>query len=189
MRGIEEAGILVEHPAPFAKARMKPLVDSAHEGRANPKGLPVLYAATEKGTAMAEVGPSVGSYITVGRFEVTADLTVVDFSGEDASSLRFYPTEPDAPQREKVIWAQVGRSFSMPVSNEPTTAEYVPTQVIAEAFRAEHLDGIIYKSSFGSGLNVALFDFAVVKLTARYLHEVADVKFRFSRAKGGKPKA
>ncbi len=183
VRRREVAGILVENPAPFAKARMKPPVDSAHEGRVNPKGIPVLYAATDKKTAMTEVRPWVGSHISLGRFELTRDVTLIDFSGEDDSALRFYPVEPDALQREKVIWAQVGQSFAMPISNEPSTAEYVPTQVIAEIFRARNLDGIVYKSSLGPGRNVALFDLAAAKLTARFLHEVEAVSLTFSRPK------
>jgi hypothetical protein len=45
----------VECEVPLPKARMKPLIHSAHEGRANPKGIPVLYTSTDKLTAMAEV--------------------------------------------------------------------------------------------------------------------------------------
>lgn len=40
---------------------MKPLSNSASEGRANPKGIPYLYVATDKETAMSEVRPSLGA--------------------------------------------------------------------------------------------------------------------------------
>jgi len=39
----------------FGSKRMKPLQNSASEGRANPKGIPYLYLATDMNTAMAEV--------------------------------------------------------------------------------------------------------------------------------------
>lgn len=179
----EDAGLIVENSVPYPPARMKPLSNAAHEGRVNPKGIPVLYLATDKKTALAEVRPWVSSYISLGRFKVKRPLTVIDFSAEDNRSLRFYPTEPAAAVRESVIWAQIGQSFARPLTNDPSTAEYVPTQVIAEAFRRRRFDGVVYKSSLGRGLNVALFDLEAAKLTARFLHEAEAVEFTFSRAK------
>ena len=38
---------------PFSQERMKPIPNMANEGRANPKGIPYLYVATDKDTAMA----------------------------------------------------------------------------------------------------------------------------------------
>lgn len=54
-----------EEEAPYSPERMKPLKDRAREGRANPKGIPYLYLATAKETALAEVRPWVGSKVSV----------------------------------------------------------------------------------------------------------------------------
>ena len=73
--------ILVDElPDPFSFERMSPLVDSAFEGRANPKGIPCLYVATDKETAMSEVRPWLGAIISIGRFKLARDLKVLDFS-------------------------------------------------------------------------------------------------------------
>ena len=46
-----------EVPAPHSAKRMSPRTGIAVEGRVNPKGIPCLYLATTKETAMAETRP------------------------------------------------------------------------------------------------------------------------------------
>ena len=59
-------------------------------------------------------------------------------------------------------------------------ADYVPTQVITELFKAEGCGGIAYKSAFGdNGYNVVLFDPADAKLEYCELHEVKSLEFVF----------
>ena len=61
-------------PFPLAVDRMKPLSDRALEGRVNPKGIPCLYLSKERETAMREVRPWIGSYVSVSQFTVNRDL-------------------------------------------------------------------------------------------------------------------
>ncbi len=178
--------VIVEHPTPYHGNRMKPLDNAANEGRVNPKGIPVLYLATHEDTAMAEVRPWVGSHISLGEFKVTAPRTVIDFSAEGSTSLGFYAQEPPPELRTLVIWAQIGQLFSMPISSDPSTAEYAPTQIIAEMFRQRGLDGVAYKSSLTSGLNVAFFSLAAADLVTRSLHEVESISFKFRKVGRGK---
>lgn len=178
-RGLDE--VVVEHPTPYQASRMKPLQNAANEGRVNPKGIPVLYLATDMETAMAEVRPWVGSHISLGRFKVTRTLTVIDFSTEDNTSLGFYAKEPDPARRTSIVWAQIGQLFSKPISNDPSTAEYAPTQIIAEMFRQRGFDGVAYKSSLGPGLNVAFFSLEAADLVTRSLHEVESISFAFRK--------
>lgn len=65
-------------PVPFADERMKPLSNSASEGRSNPKGMPYLYVATDKETAMSEVRPSLGAILSVGKFKPTRELKIIN---------------------------------------------------------------------------------------------------------------
>jgi hypothetical protein len=53
-------GVVIDVPTPLDPDRMKPFKNRAQEGRANPKGIPVIYLATEAETAVAEVRPWVG---------------------------------------------------------------------------------------------------------------------------------
>ncbi len=168
-----------EVPAPFPPTRMKPLPHSAREGRVNPKGIPCLYLATDKETAMAEVRPWVGSYVSVGQFKTLKGLVLVDCFIEHARGFVFFFEEPDPAEREKAVWADIDRAFSEPVNPDESTAEYAPTQILAEAIRSHGYDGIVYKSLLGKGFNVALFDKSVVDLVNCFLYEAKSVSFEF----------
>lgn len=77
-----------DFPAPHEPQRMKPLLDRAKEGRANPKGISYLYLATQKQTALSEVRPSIGELVSLAQFEIIHDLTIADCSREG------YPRSP-----------------------------------------------------------------------------------------------
>lgn len=183
-RQIDESDptIVVEDVVPFSLERMKPRRNAAHEGRANPKGIPCLYVATDKDTALSEVRPWMGAQISLGHFRTTRDLRLVDFSPGHEWKLDADLLLGTLPPEEvlKGIWAQVDRAFSEPISDDPSTAEYVPTQVIAEVFRREGLDGLVYKSMLGEGFNMALFDLDCVDLVACSLYKTEKLSFRFT---------
>jgi hypothetical protein len=163
----------------FPPVRMKPLPHVAHEGRVNPKGIPCLYVSSNKETAMAEVRPWVGSSVSVGQLQTMRDLTLIDFSQRHDSKFNFYFEEPPPAEREKHIWEQVDRAFSTPVTSDMATAEYVPTQVIAEFFKQKGFDGIVYKSQLGPGFNIALFDLEVASVVNCCLYTAKSVSFMY----------
>jgi len=96
LTGPEEAEI--EIPCAYSASRMKPLSGRASDGRANPRGIPSLYVATTKETAMSEVRPWVGSYVSVGQLRMLQDLKVVDCT-RGHQKTPFYLEEPDADHR------------------------------------------------------------------------------------------
>lgn len=174
--------ICYEEDVPFPADRMVPLRNAAHEGRVNPKGIPCLYLATDKETAMSEIRPSLGDKISIATFRTERVLRVVDCSLHHSAEL-----DPDllvgSPSPEKVtdgIWAQIDRAFSEPVNDDPATARYAPTQVIAEAFRQREFDGVVYKSRLGTSFNVALFDLDSAKLERRMLFKATAIKYEFA---------
>ncbi|MDT4331908.1 RES family NAD+ phosphorylase [Methylomonas sp. MS20] len=164
---------------PFPPKRMKPLSDSAYEGRVNPKGIPCLYVATDRETAMAEVRPWIGSTLLLGQFQLVKDLRLIDFSVGHDSQLQPLFDESTPEELEENIWAQVDRAFSEPVEPTHSSAEYVPTQIIAELFRNKGFDGVVYKSKLGPGLNFGLFDLGAAELRTCSLVSVKSVSFSF----------
>ena len=50
----------------YPPERMHPRKERASEGRVNPKGIPCLYLATAPATAVAEVRPPLGAWVSVG---------------------------------------------------------------------------------------------------------------------------
>ena len=65
---------------PFHKERMLPNSEFCSAGRANPNGIPYLYVASDKDTAMAEVRPWIGSYISLSKIQPLTTLKIIDVS-------------------------------------------------------------------------------------------------------------
>lgn len=171
----EEVG---EMPAPHAPERMSPRPMRAKEGRANPKGIPYLYLATNKETAIAEVRPWVGSHVSIAQFKLHKDLKIVNCTIDKASNW-FYFNEPSSEEREEAVWNDIDTAFSTPVTLSDDTADYVPTQIIAELFKDKGFDGLGYRSSLGDGFNIVLFDIKAAELINCFLYKIDRVNLEF----------
>jgi len=171
-----------EIEAPFPPARMKPLPDSAHEGRVNVKGIPCLYLSDDRDTAMAETRPWIGSFVSLGIFNVEKELRLVNCC---ADRYRFHhipePTHT-RQERESIAWSEISQAFSEPVTSNDTSATYAPTQILSELFRREGYDGIRYKSQLGSGYNYALFELGSADLQSCGLCVLKSISFSFDMA-------
>jgi RES domain-containing protein len=164
-------------PGPALPKRMMPRPDAASDGRANPEGIPRLYMAFDRHTAIAEVRPWIGSLVSVAIMKTVRDLNVVDCRGEGDRELLFIEGEPSAAEREAAVWSHVARAFREPVLRGDDRAGYAPTQIIAELFQNEGYDGIVYGSGFGDGAtNIVVFDTAAAEIVACEIHEVKGVK-------------
>lgn len=177
-----------EIPCAHPKSRMKPLMDRASDGRANPRGIPSLYLATTKEAAMSEVRPWVGSLVSCGQFRTNRPLTVIDCARRHNEQPLFFDLEkgmyePDAAERVQAVWAHIDRAFAEPTTRTDDVADYAPTQILAELFKRAGADGVVYKSNFGDdGFNIALFDPSVADLVTCGLFEVEAVQLTFKQA-------
>jgi len=159
---------------------MKPIPNWQSEGRANPRGIPYLYLATTRETALAEVRPWVGSRVSIAQFKINRNLNLIDCSRRHAGFAFLALIGDKNSSREDGIWASIDEAFATPVSREDEAGEYIPTQILAEMFNQAGFDGILYKSLLAEdGLNVALFrpsDADVVNCT---LYSVGGITFKF----------
>lgn len=158
--------------------RMKPRPELVTEGRVNPKGVACLYLASDEKTAALEVRPLIGSYVSVAKFEVLREIRVVDCTlGMDplAKRLRKAWTIPEDP--ETTVWLAINDAFSKPVERGDNNLDYVPTQILADAFKLHGFNGIAYKSSYREeDFNVALFDIEAADLVNCSLYRIKDLK-------------
>ena len=92
----------------------------------------------------------------------------------------FYFKEPRARLREKAVWHDIDRAFAEPVQPTDDVADYVPTQILAELFRSEGYEGIVFKSAFADGLNIALFNLDDAALINCVLERIKAVSLEFS---------
>lgn len=175
-----------EVPSALSPERMVPKAECVGDGRVNPRGIPCLYLSTSSDTAMSEVRPWVGSDLSLAQFKVMRDLTIVDCSRDKRIfplwAVDGKPKELPPEKREQVVWGDIGYAFSRPITPDHPASEYVPTQILAEAFRAHGYDGIVYKSLLGEGLNVAVFDCSAAEIINCGLYETRSVSFKFEQA-------
>jgi hypothetical protein len=183
LTSVDPERVIVDVPAPLASERMVPRVDRAGEGRVNPKGIPCLYFSTDRDTAMTEVRPWIGSYVSVAQFIILRDLKVVDCSADSGPrTIYFGKKEPSPEKREERVWRDINYAFSEPVTRSDDVAEYAPTQLLAEAFRSAGYDGVVYGSKLGDGKTIAIFDLTAAELVNCEGYQVKSVKLEFSHA-------
>ncbi len=128
---------------------------------------------------MAEVRPSVGTYVSVGQFKILRPLTILDCSIGHETAFNFYFEEPHAEEREKAVWNDIDRAFSEPLAVDDSSAVYAPTQILSEIFKGEGYDGLAYKSNLGPGFNLALFDIKAADVINCFLYKVKSVLYEF----------
>jgi RES domain-containing protein len=182
-------GDFFEVPHPFEPKRMKPLKDSAREGRVNPKGIPCLYLSSDVDTAMAETRPWIDSKISLGQFKILEDLPILKLPEAKLYTKFFFnpphdgETEPP-PEREKAVWGEIAYAFSEPITASDMTADYAPTQYLAETFRKIGCAGILYKSRLGEGSSLAIFDPNKADLMNCRVFNTHSLKFNFDEDGG-----
>jgi hypothetical protein len=158
---------------PFGAKRMKPL-PTCKAGRINAENDPCLYTAEDENTAMSEVRPWIGAVGTLAQVSTIRELPLVYCAGdffrdEDLAFLHTLRNEPSPEDRQRYVWGQINAAFRSPTTSEDTTKLYRPTQVLAQKFRSEKLDGIIYSSSIGRKRNFVFFDLDAIVIGERRL--------------------
>ncbi len=132
----------------------------ASHGRANPAGIPYLYLASRPETAVAEVRPHTGARASVGEFTIprirAADLR--DPRGHVSPFILSGSGEIGQLRADLPLLERLGKELSRPVLPHSAAIDYIPSQYLCEFIKKSGFDGVIYGSSVGEGINLALFD-------------------------------
>ncbi len=107
--------------------------------RANYKYIPYLYCASNPYTALVEVRPRIGSYVSVATIQVNEEMTLLDFT------LSHLPKK--MKESKMNLFADLSYLYSKPIAHEDDTLDYIPTQYIAEYAKNLGYDGIAFESS------------------------------------------
>lgn len=124
----------------------------AAAGRTNRQGVSVLYVASEIETALAEIRPHPSHLISVGGFRALKGLRVARFDlpiGPFSSS--------DTRLELFALIYHIDSLLSVPVIPEERH-RYAATQLLADVLIRHGFEGVIYRSSVGSGINLCAFD-------------------------------
>jgi len=177
-------GYSLSHPAPHPVSRMLPRPHLQREGRANLKGVTTLYVATHPETAMYEIRPWTHQPVTLAEIIPQRDLNLVNLTGHrirwrDAVPEVHEAHRPAKPAIDRAL-ARINEAFALPVSSTDDTQEYALCQLIAESLRHHTLQGILYKSSWGEGFNVAIFGNQNVEVGQRSLFRPTNPSWTFT---------
>lgn len=148
----------------------------ASSGRTNRSGVSVLYIASEIDTALAEIRPHPSHLISVGGFRARRDLRVARF---DLPVGRFASSE-----RRLNLFAliyHIDLLLSAPIVPEERH-RYAATQLLSDVLTRHGFEGVIYRSSVGSGINLCSFDPWAFEFDASVsaVKRVEQLQYRFS---------
>lgn len=134
---------------------------SASHGRANPAGIPYLYFASDQRTAVSEIRPHTGEIACVADSTTSAELKLVDLRWPRRMVSPFLLTdalEVSRMRSDLPFLERLGDELTRPVVREAAAFDYIPSQYLCEFIKTCEYDGVVYRSSVGEGINLALFD-------------------------------
>jgi RES domain-containing protein len=148
--------------APFLIADMgAPPKRIASHGRANPAGIPYLYLGSTQRTAISEIRPHTGEVACVADFRTPNDLKLVDLRNprKMVSPFRLADAADIGRMRSDLPFLErLGDELTRPVVPQSAAIDYTPSQYLCEFIKKCGYDGVIYRSSVGDGMNLALFN-------------------------------
>jgi hypothetical protein len=135
----------------------------AAHGRANPSGIPYLYVGSTPKTAISEIRPHTGDKACVADFTTppTEELHAVDVREPRKLVSPFILGDEETIGRLRAdidFLERLGEELTRPVLPQGAAIDYVPSQYICELIKKSGYKGVVYRSSVGDGMNLALFD-------------------------------
>ena len=153
-----------------------PPPECATAGRANRQGDPVLYLASNKSTAVAEVRAWKGAAVALAPVRIKRDLRLVDLKRSKPIESPFFDELLRWRIQLTVLLHRLAQDMSRPVMLHEEELLYRPTQLLAWLIKSSGYDGFIYPSATGSGANIVLFDPAnteIMEVSYMRVREVA----------------
>ncbi|WP_409483880.1 RES family NAD+ phosphorylase [Arsenicicoccus dermatophilus] len=132
----------------------------ASGGRANPAGIPYLYVASDVETCVAETRPHTGDFASIAQFRLPR-VRLVDLRSPRAAVSPFILADSDGVLQLRAdvpLLEALGEELTKPVLPRTAAYEYVPSQYLCEFIKNCGFDGVLYQSSVGDGVNLALFE-------------------------------
>ncbi len=176
MEGVfEDRSVLYEEGKDFYRARIyedrdrikrfsfdelyAPPPGKSTAGRANVAGEPVLYLASSRSTALAEVCAWKGAPVAVAKHRLKHPVVVVDLRKPQALKSPFAMRYPRWDAEMSVLLHRLAEDLARPLMHHEEERMYRPTQYLASWIKATGFyQGFIYPSRMASGFNIVLFD-------------------------------
>jgi len=137
---------------------MAPPSSIATGGRANREGISYYYLSNTEETAIAEVRPHPGHYVSVAKFYIENQLNILNLY--ETNLLDFSKSEKEL--LSYVAFREFANEFEVPLIPELRN-RYLKSQLISDIAKILGYDGILYNSSVAEGINIVIFDRNKVK--------------------------
>lgn len=131
----------------------------ASSGRCNREGISYLYLASDINTAIAEVRPEPGHYVSIGEFQLDNTINVVNLCYTDLATL----SRSLVGLEEYNLFQKIKAEFETPLTRDILN-KYLKSQFISDLIKLNGYDGLIFNSSVSDGKNLVLFDSNKAKL-------------------------
>jgi len=135
-----------------------PPPEKAKAGRANRDGHPVLYLASNRSTALAEVRAWKGAAVALAEARTKRRLFLVDLSRPRPIKSPFFVEHLRWRVELTRLLYRLSGDMSRPVMPHEEEVLYRPTQFLALLIKSNGYEGFIYPSAMGSGANIVLFN-------------------------------
>ena len=125
--------------------------------------------------------PWVNTIVSVAQLRTTRELRIINCTLDNHRNVIYFQ-EPDVSERYGKVWQTIDNAFARPITVDDGTADYVPTQVLAENFREHGFDGVGYRNSLGPGHNIVLFDLESADIINCSLLTIRSLKLEYQQA-------
>jgi hypothetical protein len=157
-----------------------PPIEKALAGRANVEGQRVLYCADQEKTAIAEVRPPLGYYVSVGEVRLKEVARILDLTKETDDINPFVTESLRWHVQIRSLLGAFGEEMSRPLERDDDKTHYLPCQKLVEFIRENGYGGIRYPSALcPGGTNVALFDPDIADVTGGKLARITELTLEY----------
>ena len=165
-----------------------PPTQKAKAGRVNIEGQRVLYCADQEATAVAEVRPPRGFYVSVASLTVNREVRILDLAKGPPGVNPFITNTLRWDVEVQSLLIAFAEEMSLPLERDDDPAHYRPSQRLADFIRGARYDGIRYPSALQTdGTNVVFFDPAVATIGDSKLVKITESTLKFADERPPQP--
>lgn len=155
-------------------------------GRANPEGIRCLYLASDIDTTIHEIRANIFDHITVGKFILQKDITLVNFK-QISNISPFVVNDLTKYAINKPVLTKINNEIAKSVSRNDSALTYLPTQYICDYIKSiwdnekqsNMYDGIEYSSTTcPSGYNIAIFNPDIFKCESIEIYKINSIDYK-----------
>lgn len=163
-----------------------PKKEKMKNGRANPEGIRCLYLANDIETTIHEVRANIFDHITIGKFVLQNNITLVNFK-QIGNISPFVVNDLTKYAINRPVLAKINNEIAKSVSRNDSVLTYLPTQYICDYIKSicdndrqtNKYDGIEYSSTTcPDGYNIAIFNPDIFECVSTEIYKINSINYK-----------